>query len=292
MTRYLPIACGVLLIVGLTFVQFRMTDRLSTSGVTAEQRAELLKNIPMKIGDWQGADIPIDDKVRQTAGAVGAVQRKYRNVRTNEEVDLWLIVGHGRSVARHTPDVCYRSSGFMARSVENSLYPMVLEDNKEVPFFTNTFFREDASGRRLIRVFWTWYNSAKHDGKVVWEVDSNPTWYFGNTRALFKMYFTSVMRDPSETAEKSPCLNFAREFMPVVEKALAEVSTEDTKAAPAAETGVKKETAAKEDDSPAAAAPAEETPAKVDAEVPAESAVPAAETSSSEAPATEAPSAK
>jgi hypothetical protein len=37
------------------------------------------------------------------------------------------------------------------------------------------------------------------------------------------MYFTSEMRDPGETAEQSPCLRFAREFLPEVEKALGEV---------------------------------------------------------------------
>jgi hypothetical protein len=286
MTRYLPIALGVVLIVGLTIVQARMTDRLSGSNVSAAQRKVLLDNVPMNIGDWHGTNIDIDEKVRQTAGAEGAIQRKYRNVRTNEEVDLWLIVGHGRTVARHTPDVCYRSSGFTARSVENSVYPMVLEDEKEVPFFTNTFFREDAQGRRLIRVFWTWFNSAKHGEKVTWEIDTNPTWYFGNTRALFKMYFTSVMRDPMETAEKSPCLSFAREFLPVVEKALAQVSDPTAKAAPKSE-----ETGAEEAETKVEVKADEESPSDDNAEVPApagESAeTPASAPSADEAPSTD-----
>jgi hypothetical protein len=285
MSRYLPIAFGVLLIVGLTFVQFRMTDRLSGSNITADQRAKLLANIPKDIGDWQGTDIPIDENVRQTAGAAGAVQRKYRNSRTGEEVDLWLIVGHGRSVARHTPDVCYRSSGFTARSDENSLYPMIKEDGTEVPFFTNTFSREDTSGRRLVRVFWTWYNSAnkKHEGKVIWEAPSNPTWHFGNTRALFKMYFTSVMRDATETAEKSSCLNFAREFLPVVDDALAQVSNPNAKPAPKAE-----DIGAEEAEAEAELTLEEEAPADTDAEAPAPTTQEATE-SSNATPAVEEP---
>jgi hypothetical protein len=273
MLAYLPIAAGVLIIVGLTYVQFEMTDRLSAPTVTAEQRAELLKNIPDKIGDWHGTNIAIDENVRQTAGAVGAVQRKYRNVRTNEEVDLWLIVGRGREVARHTPDVCYRSSGFTARSAENSPYFMEQDDGTSVQFLTNTFYRDDITGRRLIRVFWTWYDSAnaKEKDKIVWEVHSNPTWYFGNTRALFKMYFTSAMRDPMETADKSPCLNFAREFLPVVNNALLEVSN------PAAAASAKADDASAAKAEPADEATAEDEPVDtksaqaddVNAEVPA-----------------------
>jgi hypothetical protein len=279
MTRYLPIAFGVLLMVGLTILQVGMTDRLSDSNITAAQRADLLNNIPMDVGDWHATNIEVDERVRHTAGAVGAVQRKYRNSRTGEEVDLWLIVGHGRSVARHTPDVCYRSSGFKAHSVENSHYPMTQEDGTEVPFLTNKFFREDTTGRRLIRVFWTWYDAGneKQPGKIVWEVDSNPTWYFGNTRALFKMYFTSVMRDTSETAEKSACLNFAREFMPVVNNALAQVANPDAKPAPKAEDSetTNAEPAAETEAQPTAKANAE-APAAT-AEAPAESPSPSSE---------------
>ncbi len=277
MTRYLPIAIGVLVIVGLTIIQVRMTDRLSGANVTAEQRAELLKNIPMNIGDWHGTEVPVEEAVRQTAGAVGAVSRQYRNVRTNEIVDLWLIVGHGRAISAHTPDICYRSSGFAARARENSLYPMVMDDGNEtsIPFLTNTFFREDVTGRRLIRVFWTWYNTENddHQGKVVWEAPSNARWHFGNTRGLYKMYFTSQMRDTMETSEQSPCLQFAREFIPVVEKALSEVYGGDAKSGGAAADTEAASDTTDDDAEPKEAAETEEAPA----EEPAEPAAPAVE---------------
>jgi hypothetical protein len=57
----------------------------------------------------------------------------------------------------------------------------------------------------------------------VWEAPPNARWYFGNTRALYKMYFTSQMKDPLETADESACLRFAKDFLPVVNDALAEV---------------------------------------------------------------------
>ncbi len=225
MARYLPIILGVLLIVGLTIPQIQMTDRLSGTNVSAEQRAELLKKVPMNIGDWHGEDKATDSKVRQTAGAIGAISRSYRNSRTGEQVDLWLIVGHARDVSAHTPDICYPASGFEARATESSLYPMVFPDQPEAPFLTNTFLKEDFSGQQLVRVFWSWYNpeNKANKGKVVWEAPHNARWHFGNTRALYKMYFTSVMRDPKETAEKSAGVRFAAEFLPVVDKALEEV---------------------------------------------------------------------
>ena len=211
MSRYVPIVLGVLTIVGLTIPQIQMTDRLAGTNVSAEQQAKLLKNVPIDVGNWHGEDMPVDPTVADTAGAIGAVSRVYRNVRTGENVDLWLIVGHARDIARHTPNICYRSSGFEMRAPESSLYPMVFPDQPETPFLTNTFFKEDVTGRRLVRVFWSWYNPEADDDltTVEWDAPSNARWRFGNSRALYKMYFTSKMRDPSETAEQSPCLHFA-----------------------------------------------------------------------------------
>lgn len=237
MGRYLPVLLGVVLIVGLTIPQIQMTDRLSGTNVSAEQRAELVAKVPSKIGDWVGQDKPVDENVRKTAGAIGAVSRTYRNSRTGELVDLWLIVGHARDVSFHTPDVCYPAQGFVARATENSVYPMVFPDQPETPFLTNTFLRESAAGQQLQRVFWNWYNpeNKENDGKVLWEAPKNARWHFGNTRALYKMYLTSAMRDPKETAEQSPCVRFAREFLPEVKKALAEVQL----GAPSVEAGGK-----------------------------------------------------
>ena len=173
-----------------------MTDRFSGTNVSAEQRAELLTKVPMNIGDWHGQDMAIDPQVREKAGAIGAVSRTYRNSRTGEQVDLWLIVGHSRDVSFHTPDVCYPGSGFTAKASENSVYLM-----DGTPFLTNTFFREsDVSGHQQVRVFWAWYNpeNQNNNGKVVWEAPSNARWHFGNARSLYKMYFTSLMHDGSE----------------------------------------------------------------------------------------------
>ncbi len=121
--------------------------------------------------------------------------------------------------------MCYPASGFEARGKDNSLYPLVMPGIPDTPMWTNTFFKEDVTGRDLIRVFWTWYNaeSADNNGEIVWEAPANPRWRFGNSRALYKMYFTSEMRDPMETAEQSAALHFAKDFLPIVNKALAEV---------------------------------------------------------------------
>jgi hypothetical protein len=234
MARFAPVVVAVLLIVGLTVFEINMTDRFEGTNVSAEQKAELLEKVPIKVGDWHGEDRAVDPNIRKTAGAIGAVDREYHNVRTGEKVHLWLIVGHAREVSAHTPDICYPSQGFTARAQENSVYTMVFPDQPKTDFLTNTFLLENSSGQELKRVFWAWYNpmDKSNEGKVVWEAPSNARWHFGNTRALYKMYFTSSMRDPKETADESSCVRFARDFLPEVNKALSEVYGESPNGAP------------------------------------------------------------
>jgi len=226
MARYLPILLGIVLIVGLTIPQIQMTARFEGSNITAEHFAELLKNVPKTIGDWEGEDLPVEEQVQKTAGAVGYVSRAYHNSRTNEDVTLWLIVGHFKSISGHTPDICYPSSGFKKRADHNSRHPLTFEGQPRADFWTNTFLQEDAHGRRLIRVFWSWYRPQK-DGSIRWIAADHPRREFGNARALYKMYFTSVMGGPQETTDLSPCMRFARDFMPVVEKALSEAVADE-----------------------------------------------------------------
>ena len=103
-----------------------------------------------------------------------------------EVVTLWLIVGHARDITAHTPEVCYPASGFTKRSAESSLHPFIVEGQPPADFYTNTFIKEDPTGRQLVRVFWSWYHP-NDEGTVLWQAPENPRWEFGNARALYKM---------------------------------------------------------------------------------------------------------
>jgi hypothetical protein len=220
MMRQVPIILGVLALVGLTVAEARMSGRFEGSDMTEEQFAELLKNVPLEIGDWQGTDQPVGEIERQTAGARGYVSREYKNTITGESVGIWLIVGHAKDIMRHTPDICYPSSGFIMRAPENSLQSFVFDGQEMGEFFTNTFVKEDLSGRQLKRVFWSWHKPSD-DGTVEWKAPKIVRWEFGNARSLFKLYFTSNMRSLQETTDESSAMKFAKEFLPVVDRALS-----------------------------------------------------------------------
>ena len=170
--------------------------------------------------------MPIDKNVRDVAGAVGAISREYRNSRTNERVNLWLIVGHARAISSHTPNICYPASGFEQRAARKLVVPDGVSRRAKGPVLDEYVLqggREWAAPGARVLVVAQPADRRGEQGQSGLGSAENSRWHFGNTRALYKMYFTSEMRDTSETAEQSACLRFAREFMPIVNEALADV---------------------------------------------------------------------
>jgi hypothetical protein len=214
---YVPVAVTVVLIGALTYWEGVYSDRFRGSSVTAEEFGKRFENVPMTVGPWEGEERPVDKKTLEVAGAVNHVSRVYRNTQTQEEVDLWLVVGHSRDICRHTPDVCYQAQGF---SQDGSMQKHRIEVEGEEPatFHTARFRREDLAGVPT-RVFWAW-NANESPDHQSWEAPDNQRVYFGNNTALYKMYFTARMKERDELAADNVAAEFAEVMLPVVNRAL------------------------------------------------------------------------
>ena len=128
---------------------------------------------------------------------------------------LWLIVGHSRDITRHTPNICYPNSGFVQRS-EQLRYVLDLPDGDQATFYTAEFERQDPLTRHRERVFWAW----NEDKFKKWEAPDSQRFHYGLSRALYKVYFTSVVTSRDEVMEDSPAVEFAEVMLPEIDKAL------------------------------------------------------------------------
>jgi len=235
---------ALIAIVSLSFYEgYAMKDRWNEPGIEAKQLGERFAQVPLDIGDWKGEDLPVDEIVRNTAGAVDYVSRRYTNVLTGKEVVLWLIVGHSRDIVRHTPNICYPSSGF--RQLGSNLRHLInidsgnadgdnFDSGNEAEFFTSKFEKEDAISRRIERVFWTF----NHPDENQWEApEKGARSRYGLARALYKLYFTSAVGADEDTIEVNAAVEFAELMLPAIDTALfpTEESTADAATAPATE---------------------------------------------------------
>ncbi len=213
----LPLVLAVVLIGVTTVVEgVFLKDRWGAPGVEAAELGKRFANVPKKIGNWTGIDTPVEEDVQERSGAVNFVSRHYTNSENGNSVDLWLIIGHSRDVIRHTPDICYASSGFHQQG--STLRHSVFYDNdKEGRFFTSKFLKEDELVRRLDRVFWAW----NHPDIMKWDAPENPRYYYGmSTRTLYKIYFTSVVSSDEDTVDESLAAEFAALILPSIDAAL------------------------------------------------------------------------
>ena len=213
----LPIVLAVVLISVVTVVEgVYLKDRWGTPGAEAAELGQRFSNVPKKIGDWTGVDMPVSQDVKERSGAVHFVNRRYTQAGTERSVDLWLIIGHARDIIRHTPDICYATSGFQQRGslLRHTVY---YGDDKEARFFTSKFHKEDSLVRQTQRVFWAW----NHPELLKWDAPEKARFHYGMaTRALYKMYFTSGVTADEDTLAESPAAEFAELVMPVIDAAL------------------------------------------------------------------------
>jgi hypothetical protein len=223
MLRALPYVLAVVAICALTVIEGVISDRWTDVNREATYAAALLDEIPNTIGDWVGQDELVDDDTQRVAGAEGFVSRTYVNSKTDQRVGVWLIVGHARDTAEHTPDVCYPASGFNLRDAKEA-FPIAIEGQPAMKLWTGMFVAERGPAKVSQRVFWTWLRPTTESSKG-WEAPGgNPRWYYGSARALYKMYFTTYAKEPTEAADQSPAVAFAKEFMPVVNPIIAKAN--------------------------------------------------------------------
>ena len=205
----------------LTFVEgFYLKDRWGAPSTEAGELGQRFSHVPKKIGQWVGQDLPVEDIIKKTAGAVNYVSRLYTNSTTGKRVKLWLIVGHSRDIVRHTPQVCYPASGFKQNG-SRLRYHITTEGGKEAVFFTAKFEKEDQFSHSIERVFWAW----NHPDFDKWEAPekggrANARFHYGLSRALYKLYFTSNVLSDEAEIDDSAAAEFAKVMLPAIDAAL------------------------------------------------------------------------
>lgn len=217
MTRlFLTAGIGLVLILSLCTYQIIMIqDYFGDPGAEAAELGKRFENVPKEIGEWKGEDLPVDEIVKNTAGAVNYVSRRYINTITGEEVTLWLIIGHSRDIRRHTPNICYPNSGF--RGVGNQLrHHIDLPDGETSIFYTAKFEREDPLTHHVQRVFWAW----NEPDVQKWEAPDSARVHYGTTPTLYKLYFTSPVTMDETTIDENAAAKFAEAMLPAINDAL------------------------------------------------------------------------
>lgn len=156
MSRYLrsggmPIAvvvcCSMLLGVGV-INHWAHWEWVAASDVAIALDAPL-STIPLRIGVWEGVDIPLEEGVVRVAGADDYINRNYVEKSTERVVSLYVAyTARPVKMAGHRPQVCYPANGWRHERTESATTDRT--DDEELAFLVHQFTRRKVWDEHIV----------------------------------------------------------------------------------------------------------------------------------------------
>ncbi|MEW6074730.1 MAG: exosortase C-terminal domain/associated protein EpsI [Candidatus Omnitrophota bacterium] len=100
---------------------------------------------PLTIGDWQGTDIPLSDRDYKILETKNLFIRDYKNLKTGESVNFYVIYSQDNRKALHPPEICYTGGG--ATITKKTVIPLIGS------FKANLFTIDSKQSRQMV-VYW------------------------------------------------------------------------------------------------------------------------------------------
>jgi hypothetical protein len=175
-----------------------------------ERGAARMADLPMTLGDWDGQAEALDGRQLAAADVSGHLLRRYVNRRTGAVVSVLLLCGRPGPISVHTPEVCYRGTGYDQVGVRTKH----ALDGQAGELWVSRFQKQPAAAPESLRVLYAWNAAGK------WEAPASPRSAFARYPALYKLYVIRPLVRDDEPLEEDPVLELLRGLLPALEKAL------------------------------------------------------------------------
>jgi len=145
--RARPLAAAAVLLccagAGRHFVQARVKAAMGQMLPLSQP----LSTLPLKVGQWEGRDLPLDDEVRQLAGDDDSINRVYVQSHLARSVAVYVgYIGRPRARMGHRPDICYPAHGFQETAKES--LELKIADGSSAPVVLYEFSAPALGGGR------------------------------------------------------------------------------------------------------------------------------------------------
>ena len=97
-----------------------------------------LGEVPLRVGNWTGKDVPIPSNIQRIAGNDDFLNRLYINSLTNNWVNVYIAYSaRPRTMLGHRPEVCYVGGGWIHDSTEPS--EVISNSGRKIPCLIHRF---------------------------------------------------------------------------------------------------------------------------------------------------------
>src|SRR5262245_44620677 len=182
------------------------TDRWGASG-QLQEAAGRLHDVPAAFDGWEGEDVQLPGRTVELAEISDYVYRRYRNKRTGGSFEVLLVCGRGGPMAVHTPDVCYRASGYRQEAPEATVEVERGPDLPPAQCRGADFIKDTATGPSRLRILWAWNAGGG------WEAPGNPRRKYAGRPALYKLYVAREVTSRDGRLEEEQCKEFVRRLL-------------------------------------------------------------------------------
>jgi hypothetical protein len=193
------VSCG--LVHGFWTNRWQSADQL-------EIAATLLDRVTTNVDSWHGELLTVDPRDTRLAGISRCVMHRYTRDSDKASASIVLMCGRAGPMAVHTPEYCYRGTGY---EMEGAPVRHVLAGHhasKSAEFFTARFKKANTGVPSYLRVYWSWKAPTSF-----WHAPNNARLAFAGTSVLFKLYVIREMATPDERPENDPSVELMSRFL-------------------------------------------------------------------------------
>jgi EpsI family protein len=102
-----------------------LAEQLARPAGSAPLPAGTLGQLPQRIGDWVGHDVPLSEAIVAATATDDHLCRTYQRYAGTETITLYIAYGiKGRDLMPHRPEVCYPDAGWTQSSSQRMKVPL------------------------------------------------------------------------------------------------------------------------------------------------------------------------
>ncbi|MDL1962004.1 MAG: EpsI family protein [Deltaproteobacteria bacterium] len=117
----------------------------------AEAGIRAIRNIPLEFGQWQGKDIPLDERIYEILETRSIINRAYRG-KNGQEVLLSIVYYPETKVDFHAPEACLAGRGIQISKSAQTI--TITPNEKKVTIKLNRLIRQQGGCDELIYYFY------------------------------------------------------------------------------------------------------------------------------------------
>ena len=142
------VAAGLLMLAfgfGYRVLAARLAAPVDTTPISPEALAQL----PLKIGDWTGREVPLDEAIVRATDTDAHINRRYLRHGSLESVSLYIASGvKARDLMTHRPEVCYTGNGWTL--TDRRFVELPLSDVMKLPCNVFEFSRGTLNTNKVV----------------------------------------------------------------------------------------------------------------------------------------------